>query len=399
MSDVKAETPLVTEEPGKDGKLAEAANETAEEDGQPSLNPLPAGWISAGASWFNTAKEKTKSTFDLMKKDLAEFGDAMTQEVADLTSAAKGGIDTATSVIKEQAQYLEKLVTPDTEQKPLVEETVTNPTEPEASSTPVSRSQSNEESLAAKVEKSASIGFGWMKSVVDTVTDTVKSLAVEETTKGEDDITEAIRPRICRKTNLSQAKLMELQSSESTFCNEPENTEGFENWIARFVMEEYDAEVNMLLANNPKLREIYGKIVPTELDAKTFWSRYFFAVQIAEMDEELHQSFSLRELTVKTGADGKKTKKAISSLSASPKQCPGESPGSDESIAVVDHQPTSPAASADDWSVCSEKNYVEEISSTNGEEEQSGPKTPRPNDDEEESKKEKKDENWVDWDE
>ncbi|KHJ92724.1 hypothetical protein OESDEN_07383 [Oesophagostomum dentatum] len=62
------------------------------------------------------------------------------------------------------------------------------------------------------------------------------------------------------------------------------------------------------------------------------------------MDEELQHSFSLKQLTVKTDADDKKKK---------------ELSGSDGSITVVDHQPTSPAASADDWSVCSEKNYVE----------------------------------------
>ncbi|EYC20845.1 hypothetical protein Y032_0020g101 [Ancylostoma ceylanicum] len=402
MSEEKAQTPPVTQEPGKDEKPAEAAQEATEEDAQPSLNPIPAAWLSTGASWFSSAKEKTKNTLDLMKKDLAEFGDAMTQEVTDLTNAAKGGIDTATNVIKEQAQYLEKLVTPDSEQKPIVEDSEPSATDAQTSSTSVSRSQSNEESLAAKVEKGAAIGFGWVKSVVDTVTDTVKSLAVEETTRDEDEITEAIRPRIFRRTNLTPAKLMELQSSESTFRSEPENKEGYEKWIARFVMEEYDAEINMLLANNPTLREIYGKLVPSEVDAKTFWSRYFFAIQIAEMDEELHQSFSLKELTVKTGAEGKKSKKAVSSLSTSPKQCAGESPGSDGSIAVVDHQPTSPAASADDWSVCSEKNYVEEISSTNGDDEQAGPMTPRPRDEgepKEGEKKEKKDDNWVDWDE
>lgn len=57
MSNEKAETPLVTQEPGKDEKLAEA-QEATEEDAQPSLNPLPAAWISTGASWFNSAKEK-----------------------------------------------------------------------------------------------------------------------------------------------------------------------------------------------------------------------------------------------------------------------------------------------------------------------------------------------------
>ncbi|KAK6019020.1 hypothetical protein OSTOST_15360 [Ostertagia ostertagi] len=98
MSEEKSSTPLVTEEPGKDeSKPAQLPEGGTTEEELPSLNPLPAAWISAGASWFNTAKEKTKNTFDLMKKDLAEFGDAMTQEGADLTTAAKGGIDTATT--------------------------------------------------------------------------------------------------------------------------------------------------------------------------------------------------------------------------------------------------------------------------------------------------------------
>lgn len=329
-----------------------------------------------------------------MKKDLAEFGDAMSQEVSDLTSAAKGGLDTATSVIKEQAQYLEKLVTPDEEEKPVVPETEGNPqAETQTPESSVPRSQSNEASLAAKVEKGAVIGLGWVKSVVDTVTDTVKSLAVEDTTDGEGDITEVIRPRIFRKTILSPEKLLELQSSEATFSKEPENAEGYAKWLARFNLEEYDAESNLLLANNPKLREIYNRMVPSEVESKVFWSRYFFAVQIAEMDEELRQSFALKELTVKTAADAKKNK---SGSSAADSKADGESPGSDGSTTVVDQQPTSPAASADDWSVCSEKNYVEEISSTNGDDEQTGPLTPRAKDD---ADSKRKDDNWVDWEE
>ncbi|KAK6022860.1 BSD domain protein [Ostertagia ostertagi] len=341
MSEEKSSTPLVTEEPGKDeSKPAQLPEGGTTEEELPSLNPLPAAWISAGASWFNTAKEKvefqTKNTFDLMKKDLAEFGDAMTQEVADLTTAAKGGIDTATTVIKEQAQYLEKLVTPDEEEKPVVvDQEGKSETEVEAP-TDLPKSQSYESTLAAK------------------------------------------------------EKLLEIQSSEDTYRKEPENSEGYSKWVARFNMEEYDAEINLLIANNPSQREIYSKMVPSEMDSKTFWSRYFFAVQIAEMDEELRHAFSLKELTIKTGADGKKQRKG-------PSKEGGDSPESDGSIAVVDQQPTSPAPSADDWSVCSEKNYVEEISSTNGEDEQSGPLTPRAKDEEESKGSKKKDDNWVDW--
>ncbi|WKY11199.1 hypothetical protein Q1695_003057 [Nippostrongylus brasiliensis] len=399
MSEEKPAAPPVTEEPGKNEPgPVDPSNPSADDEALPSLNPLPAAWISAGASWFNTAKEKTKNTFDLMRKDLAEFGDAMSQEVSDLTNAAKGGIGTATTVIKEQAQYLEKLVTPEEESKPVVEEkeqkdTLKQEQEGQESTSTIPKSQSTEESLAAKVEKGAAIGLGWMKSVVDSVADTVKSLAIEETTDGEEDITEVIRPRIFRKTILSPEKLVELQSCEETFSKEPENAEGYAKWVERFNIEEYDAETNVLLANNPNLREIYSKLVPSEMESKVFWSRYFFAVQIAEMDEELRRSFSLKELTVKTTADEKNRKKATN------KEGAGDSPGSDGSITVVDQQPTSPAPSADDWSVCSEKNYVEEISSTNGDEEHSGPLTPRAKDEESSEESKKKGDNWVDWDE
>ncbi|KAJ1351120.1 hypothetical protein KIN20_007071 [Parelaphostrongylus tenuis] len=309
MSEEKCDSTLVTEEPGMNEKSNESRQVTGcDDDVQPNLNPIPPAWISTGTSWFNTAKEKTMNTFDLVKKDLAEFGDAMTQEVADLTNAAKGGIGAATNVIKEQAHYLEKLVTPDEEENPVARNPKMNDSEP-ATVSLGSSSQSKEESLAAKVEKSAAIGLGWMKSVVSTVTDTVKSLAIEETTDGEDDITEVVRPRILRKTNLPTAKLLEIQSSEATFRNEPENADAYSKWMTRFNIEEYDAEINLLLKGNPSLREIYSKMVPSELDRKVFWSRYFFAIQIAEMDEELRLSFSLKELSVDTGAQGKIDKK------------------------------------------------------------------------------------------
>lgn len=400
MSDEKSDAALVTEEPGRDVKSTEAKEVAAGEDEvQASLNPIPPAWISTGASWFNTAKEKTINTFDLVKKDLAEFGDAMTQEVADLTNAAKGGIGAATNVIKEQAHFLERLVTPDEEENPVVRNSQANNSESAIESVG-SSSQSKEESLAARVEKSASIGFGWMKSVVNTVTDTVKSLAIEETTDGEDDFTEVVRPRILRKTNLSAAKLLEIQSSEGTFRNQPENSYAYSRWMTQFNIEEYDAEINLLLGSNQSLRDMYSKMVPSELDSKIFWSRYFFAIQIAEMDEELRTSFSLKELSVDTDVQGKNVKK-VEPLCVSPKHNYGESSGSDESITVVDHQPTSAAVSADDWSVCSEKNYVEEISSTNDDDEQAGPLTPRPKDDEalKTENDVKKNENWVDWDE
>ncbi|RCN44984.1 hypothetical protein ANCCAN_09028 [Ancylostoma caninum] len=121
MSEEKASTPLVTKEPGKDEEQK---------------------WRKK-----QLRSTETKNTLDLMKKDLAEFGDAMTKEV----------------------------------------------------------------------EKGAAIGFGWVKSVVDTVTDTVKRLAVEDTTRGEDEITKAIRPRIFRRPRDQCCTDYELRCSSLIF--------------------------------------------------------------------------------------------------------------------------------------------------------------------------------------
>lgn len=64
MSDDKSTAPTVTDEPGREEpKPSESAKDATEDETLPSLNPLPSAWLSAGASWFNTAKEKVSSSF------------------------------------------------------------------------------------------------------------------------------------------------------------------------------------------------------------------------------------------------------------------------------------------------------------------------------------------------
>ncbi|PAV82947.1 hypothetical protein WR25_17710 isoform C [Diploscapter pachys] len=327
-----------------------------------------------------------------MKKDLSEFTEAMTHEVSELTTAAKGGIDTAANAVKQQAQYLEKLVTPDEEKANAVGEESQKEEDKEKNEQKEDQPESSQaENEHTKVTKSNSIGFGFFSKIVETVTDTVKNLAIEETTRDEDKITEEIKRKAhLRKTNIGPDRLNQIQSSESTYLSEPENEEAFLDWIQRFKIDEYDAEINMLLANNPPMRQIYAKLVPAKLENDDFWARYFYAVELAEADEELKQSFQLQQLTIKTDRkeNGKNDKEDSPKRSNDSRGSPS-SQKSDNSMSVVE-QPQSPSHTADDWSVCSDK-QVEEITSQD-EEEDRGLLTPK-------GEKKQKEDGWVDWDE
>ncbi|CAI4222979.1 unnamed protein product [Auanema sp. JU1783] len=366
MSDETVKDDRVTAEPISELKEAETPVKT-EDDPAIELFPGASNWLNAGSSWLTTAREKTMKTFDMVKKDLSEFSEAMSTEVAGLTSAAKGGLDSTVTVVKQQAQYLERLVTPEDEEKDFAEEVQEENVENDP-----------KEDIISKVEKSASMGFGWMKSLVDTVTDTVKNLGVEESMKGEEAFTEQIKPRVMRNTKISQIKLQEIQTNEGTYLEEPSNKEAFESWLTRFNKSEYDGEINSLLSNYPPMRQIYSSLVPAVIKADIFWTRYFFAVEMAEVDNEMNSTFTLKELNVKTDSKGKNVIEK------------NDSPGSDGSMAIVE-EPTSPDKS-DDWSMCSEKN--DELAN-NSEETDAGPVTPKPTNPD----SGKKEDGWVDWDE
>ncbi|EGT34093.1 hypothetical protein CAEBREN_13380 [Caenorhabditis brenneri] len=370
MSDPKPEEV----QPKVEEKVEEKDEEKPEESGFGGFG-VASSWLNQGSSWgasfLNSAKEKTMTTLDLVKKDLNDLSEAVSAEVTDLASAAKEGFGTAANAVKQQAQMLEKLVTPNEEEKPL-------PGETEEVKDDVSTEKLSEK---PKLESSSSLGFGWMTKIVDTVTDTVKNLAMEETTNGEDEFTEVIKPKKDRKTCLSKLRISEIQANEKTYLEEPGSSEFYQRWVSRFNLDEYDGEINILLANNPVLRQVFASLVPARINHEAFWKRYFYAIEVAEMEEEMNKSTLSEALNVDIKSP-KKSKRKGSSGASSKKSSP-----SSETSAVVVEEPTSPSQS--EWSVCSEKN-VEEIPS---EDEEKGPLTPRPD------SSEKKDEGWVNWDE
>ncbi|XP_010450297.1 PREDICTED: BSD domain-containing protein 1-like [Camelina sativa] len=80
--------------------------------------------------------------------------------------------------------------------------------------------------------------------------------------------------------------LLAIQSDQGTFVREPEDLVDFENWSLGFKLEERKNEIVVLFNENKGVKEIYEEIVPAQVDAETFWRRYFYRVYKLELVEE-----------------------------------------------------------------------------------------------------------------
>jgi hypothetical protein len=250
-----------------------------------------ANWLATGKTWgtsfVQTAKDKTLSTIELVKKDFDEFSDTVSKEATAIASAT-------TDVVKSQAQLFHQFVTtPDGDDD--VEDLRTEEEKKEFADL-----EAKKEHQKTSVPNSSSFGMGWMKSLVDTV----QKYTVEDTTKDEHLFTEKIQYGPIRNAVLDQYELSQIQNDERTFLCPPEkHMKLYEEWLEGFKISEYNGEINTLLGNNPRLRELYAKVVPSELDNHTFWDRYFFKVYNAE--QEKLQKQKQFEINVKSKDDKK----------------------------------------------------------------------------------------------
>ncbi|XP_010495980.1 PREDICTED: BSD domain-containing protein 1-like isoform X1 [Camelina sativa] len=80
--------------------------------------------------------------------------------------------------------------------------------------------------------------------------------------------------------------LLAIQSDQGTFVREPDDLVDFENWSLGFKLEGRRNEIVGLFNENKGVKEIYEEIVPAQVDAETFWRRYFYRVYKLELVEE-----------------------------------------------------------------------------------------------------------------
>ncbi|KAF8394474.1 hypothetical protein HHK36_020682 [Tetracentron sinense] len=77
-----------------------------------------------------------------------------------------------------------------------------------------------------------------------------------------------------------------IQTDFNTYCEEPEDVDGFNKWKLGFVLEEKVEEVENLFKESGDLEWIYANLVPNSVDRETFWSRYFFGVHKLKQAED-----------------------------------------------------------------------------------------------------------------
>uniref|UniRef100_A0A1J3JLR3 BSD domain-containing protein 1 n=1 Tax=Noccaea caerulescens TaxID=107243 RepID=A0A1J3JLR3_NOCCA len=83
-----------------------------------------------------------------------------------------------------------------------------------------------------------------------------------------------------------EMQLLAIQSDKETYVREPDDSGDFENWVLGFKFEEKESEIVGLINGNKAVKEIYEEIVPVEVDAESFWRRYFYKVYKLEQAEE-----------------------------------------------------------------------------------------------------------------
>nr|CAD2184807.1 unnamed protein product [Meloidogyne enterolobii] len=290
-------------------KKKDQASETATNESSSGNSWIP----GLAASWVNTAKEKTISTFEMMKKDIHEFSDTLQQ-----------GANTLAGATVKQAHHIQNLIAP-------VPDNVANEEQNKSEEEGTSK-QSSEETNKTCKDKSGLFNFGWMKQWKMSVP---KNFLLEQ---------------VDEKRFLTSSHYFQMQNDPRTFTQAPQqNVDLYKEWLNDFKISEYNGEINLLLSNNPRLREIYAELVPSQVDNNAFWNRYFFKVHLKELDKQI----AMVENPSLTKTD------------STPKE--GYSPA--------------PSNGKDDWSMCSSGPAPEELDEENGREQETS--TPRPQKDDE----------------
>ncbi|XP_063410834.1 BSD domain-containing protein 1-like isoform X2 [Mytilus trossulus] len=192
------------------------------------------GWIQAAKETsmygIQAAKEKSMSAYEMIKKDLEEFSNTMSN-------------DTGEAVAKTSESLRETLKT------------------------------ENTEAARDKLKQGLS-------SFLDGLT---KLLVVEAEDK---DVPVARRNPTDPIFDRAKARLHAIQVDPGTYCNDPSGSiDKYKEWLKSFNMEVRKGEVSELLVSQVEVRGLYTRLVPSEISHANFWRRYFYKVHQLQVDE------------------------------------------------------------------------------------------------------------------
>lgn len=98
-----------------------------------------------------------------------------------------------------------------------------------------------------------------------------------------------------------EARLHNLRTDPTTYCNEPEDEADYELWKETFDMDATKSTISDLLVASTEVRSLYTKHVPAEVAHQEFWMRYFYKLDALERAERRRNA--LMERADKSGTE------------------------------------------------------------------------------------------------
>ncbi|KAK3089167.1 hypothetical protein FSP39_001409, partial [Pinctada imbricata] len=203
------------------------------------------GWWG---SWIQSAKEKSLSALEMVKKDLSEFTCTMSN-------------DTSQVVVNASDKLKESLKT--------------------------------ENTTAAR------------DRVRNGITSFLEGLSQSLIVEAEDkESTPPPRHHTDPVFDRAKARLHAIQVDAETYCNPPSGPEKlYHTWEESFIIDEHKGDISELLVSKVEVRAFYTKLVPSEISHGDFWKRYFYKVHQLQVDEARKLALMKRAERVETKED------------------------------------------------------------------------------------------------
>ncbi|XP_059140222.1 BSD domain-containing protein 1-like isoform X3 [Physella acuta] len=205
----------------------------AEGENTPSKNEN--SWESWLGGWVQTAKEKSTSALEFVKKDLAEFTCTMQKDTELVVEKTKESL--------------------------------------------------NKEKTAQATNK--------VKAGLTSFLDNLSKVLVIP--PDDDYIQMKIAPDGSGLYDRGKARLNAIQLDASTYIDPPEGPpEQYIMWLESFNVDEHKGEISELLVSKVEVRALYTRLVPGEVSHAEFWQRYFYKVHQLQCDEARKQALMKR---------------------------------------------------------------------------------------------------------
>ncbi|RUS69150.1 hypothetical protein EGW08_023089 [Elysia chlorotica] len=193
-------------------------------------------WENWFGGWMQTAKEKSQTALEFVKKDLAEFGCTVQKETEKAVELTKGSLhsDSTTEATKKVKAGLASFL--DNISKVLV----------------VPPDEDNYIPMKVAADGSGLYDRG-------------------------------------------KARLHALQLDAGTYMDPPRGApEQYSMWLESFSLDQHKGEISELLVSKVEVRALYTKLVPSEVSNADFWQRYFYRVHQLQCDEARKQALMMR---------------------------------------------------------------------------------------------------------